>query len=81
MLLLSFAVIPDDYMSFIPNKTILTNCCLTQWISKLPMSFEINWVRQYLVSFTGLVGIVKATVYKTKPFLTGLRQIVLIFNT
>ena len=24
--------------------------CLTQWISKLPGSFEIHWVRQYLVN-------------------------------
>ena len=26
----------------------LTRYCLTQWISKLPWSFEIHWVRQYL---------------------------------
>ena len=24
--------------------------CLTQWISKLPRSFEIHWVRQNLVN-------------------------------
>ena len=29
-------------------------------------------VRQYLVRFTGLAGIVNATVYKTKQFFTGL---------
>ena len=28
----------------------LTEYCLTQWISKLPESFEIHWVRQYLVN-------------------------------
>ena len=27
----------------------LPGYCLTQWISKLPGSFEIHWVRQYLV--------------------------------
>ena len=35
-----------------------TTYCLTQRISKLPGSFEIHWVRQYLVNFTALVGIV-----------------------
>ena len=29
---------------------------------------------QYLVNFTGLVGIVNATIYKTKPIFTGLEQ-------
>ena len=48
--------------------------CLTQWISKLHRSFEIHWVRQYLVNFMGLAGIVNATVYKTEPIFTGLRH-------
>ena len=26
-----------------------TRYCLTQWFSKLQESFEIHWVRQYLV--------------------------------
>ena len=30
--------------------------CLTQWIPKLPRSFEIRWVRQYLVNIV-LFGI------------------------
>ena len=43
-----------------------------QWISKLPRSFEIHWVRQYIVNFTDLMGIVNATVYKTEPTFTSL---------
>ena len=50
-LLLSFTVISDVYKSFIPNKGIFTKYWLIQWISKLPGSFEIHWVRQYLVNF------------------------------
>ena len=46
----------DFYKAFIRNKTTFTKYCLTQWIPKLPGSFEIHWVRQYLVNFTGLVG-------------------------
>ena len=42
--LLSFTVILNVNMSFIPNKTTYTKYCLTQWISKLPESFEIHWV-------------------------------------
>ena len=44
--------------------------CFTQWISKLP------W--QYLVNFMGLAGIVNTVIYKTKQIFTvnfqGLRQ-------
>ena len=47
---------------FILNKTTFTNV----------RSFEINWVRQYLTRFMGLTYIVNASVYRTKPFLTGL---------
>ena len=55
---------------------------LTQWISKLPGSFEIHWVRQYLVNYTDLMGIVNAVVYKTANFhRCWAWQIVLIFNT
>ena len=50
-------VISDVYRSFIRNKTTFTKYCLTQWISKLPWSFEIHWVRHYLVNFTCLAGI------------------------
>ena len=61
--------------SFVPNKTAFNKYCLTQGISKLPRSFEIHWIRQYmyLVNFTGLAGIVRATVYNTEPIFTGLR--------
>ena len=45
---------------------------LLQWISKLPTSFETHWVKQYQVIFTDLVGIVNATVHKTKPIFTDL---------
>ena len=37
----------------------------------LPGSFEIHWVRKYLVNFMGLAGIVNSNVYKTKPIFTG----------
>ena len=36
-----------------------------------PGSFEIHWVRQYLINFMGLVGRVNTTVYKTEPIFTG----------
>ena len=68
----NFTVISNVYMSFIPNKTTFTKNCLTQWISKLPGSFEIHWAKQYLVNFTGLMGMVNVTIYKTKPVFTGL---------
>ena len=71
-LLWSSMVILDVYRSFVPNKPTFTKYCLTQWISKVPGSYEIHWVRQYLVNFTGLVGIVNTTVYKTKPIFIGL---------
>ena len=53
-LLLSFIVISDMYRSYIPNQTTFTKYFLTQWISKLPGSFEIHWSRQHRVNFTGL---------------------------
>ena len=56
------------------EKNAFIEYCLTQWISKLPVSFEIHGVRQYLLSFTGLAGIVNASVYKTKTIFTGLRH-------
>ena len=62
------------YRSFVWNKTTFIKYCLTQWNSKLPRSFEIHKVRQYLFDFMGLVGRVNATVYKTKPIFTGLRH-------
>ena len=42
------------------------------WISKLPGSFEIHWLRQCLVNFSGLAGIINATSHKTEPIFTGL---------
>ena len=66
-LLLSFKVISDVYMSLIPNTCITT---FTKYFL-LPRSFEIHWVRQYLVNFMVLVGIVNATVYRAEPIFTG----------
>ena len=43
---------------FIGHKTTFTKYCLTRWVSKLPGNFEIHWVRQYLVNFMCLAGIV-----------------------
>ena len=60
ILLLNFTVISDVYITFIRNKTALDEYCLTKWIPKLTESFENKWVRQYLVNFTGLAGIVNA---------------------
>ena len=70
--LLSFRVISDVYRPFIPNKISFAKYSLTQWISKLPWSFKINWLRQYLVNLIGLSGIVNATLYKNEPIFTGL---------
>ena len=60
---------------------LLSNVLLS--IFQGPRQFVIQWVRQYLVNFTGLVGIVNAIVYKNEPISTGLGygQIVLILNT
>ena len=65
-LLLRFTVILDVYRFFIPNKTALAEYCLTQWVSKLFGSIEIYWVRQCLVHFMGLVGIVNVTTVKCR---------------
>ena len=70
MLLLGFSL--RCYSSFIPNEIIFAKYCFTQWFSKLHGSFEIHWVRQYLVNFMSLAGIVRITVYKTKPILSAL---------
>ena len=64
-LLLSVTVIYYVFRSFIRNKTTCIKYCLARWIS-------IHCVRQYMVNFTGLAGIVNTTVYKTEPILTGL---------
>ena len=32
------------------TREIYQVLCRTQWISKLPRSFEIHWVRQYLLN-------------------------------
>ena len=55
---LSLTVISDVYKSFIPYETTFATYSLTQWISKLPGSFDIHCVRQYLLNFMGLAGIV-----------------------
>ena len=47
-LLMSFTVISCVYTSFVWSKTTFTKYCLTQWISNLPGSFKIHWVRHYL---------------------------------
>ena len=81
-----FMLISDVYRSFIQNKTTFTKYCLTQWISKLPRSFEIHWVRQYLANVMGLAGMLN-----TRFTTQGLQdranfhtsrawQIILIFN-
>ena len=71
---LGFMVISYVYRSFISNKTTFTKYCVIQCISKLHGGFEIYLVRQYLVIFTDLVGLVIATVYRTEPILIGLRH-------
>ena len=71
-LLSSFIVISHVYSSLIQNKTTFTKYCLTQWISKLPRSFEIHQVRQYLVNITGMAGIANTTVDRSEPIFTGL---------
>ena len=43
-----------------------------RWVISYAGSFEINWVRRYLVNFTGLTSIVNTTVYKTGTIFTGL---------
>ena len=72
---------PDDLLSTAVSTGLLVLCskqkvfmkyCLTQWISKLPGSFETHGVRQDLVNFMGVVGIVNATVYKKEPIFTDL---------
>ena len=71
-LLLRLTATSDISMSFIIITTTFTKHWLTEWISKRSGSFEIHWVRQYLVNFTGLVGIVNADVYKNEPIFTGI---------
>ena len=56
---LGFMDISDVNRSCIPNKTTLTKYCLTEWISKLPLSEAAPG------KFTGLADTVSATVYKT----------------
>ena len=53
MVFFSITVISEVYRPFIWNKATFTKYCFIQWISKLPVSFEIHWVRQYLVTFIG----------------------------
>ena len=69
----------------IPYKTTFIKYCLAQLISKLSGSFEIHWVRQYLVIFKWLPGIVNTTVYKLEDqanfhMSRDVSRIVLVFN-
>ena len=50
------------------RNTFMKNCLA----SGFQTPHELHWVRQYLVNFTGLVGIVNVIVYKTEPIFTGL---------
>ena len=69
-------------MSFIPNEIILSKHCLTKCISTLHRSFEIHWVRQYLVNVMDLTGTVHTTSNKTEPIVKGIGYGKLsIFNT
>ena len=61
-ILLSLTVILDVSGSLIKKNT-LTRYQITQWISKLPGSIKIRWVRQYMVNFIAPVGIANATLY------------------
>ena len=70
----SFTDISNVHKSFITNNSIFIEYCLTQWISKLPGSFEIHWVKQYLVNFMGLSGMINAIVCKTMPIFIGFRH-------
>ena len=63
-LLFGFTIISDVYRFFIPNKTAYTMKFLVSW--------EIQWVRKYLLNFTGLAGMVKANVSQSDSFFTGL---------
>ena len=65
--ILSFMVNSDVYRCSNPIKSTFI-----QWISKLPGSFEIHQVKQYLVNFTSPAGIVNTIVHKTKPIFAGL---------
>ena len=78
--LMSFMIIANDYRSFILNITTCTKRCVTQWIWKLRMSFEIHRVRQYLVNLTGLAGTINLRVYKTDIIFSGIGNC-LNFNT
>ena len=77
-MILSFMVFSDVNRSFISNKIAFTKYCLFQWISKLPGTFQIHCVRQWLLDFTGFAGMINATVYKT-TFSTDLDIFVYIY--
>ena len=59
-----FRSFTGPHRSFILNETRFTKYCVTQWISNLPGVFmvEIHLIRQYLVNFMGLSGIVNENV-------------------
>ena len=60
----------------VPNETRFSMYfyVLLSGISKLPGSFEISLVKQYLVHFLSLAGIVNVNVYKTETIFTGLEH-------
>ena len=66
-LLLSFTAISDVYRSFISNKATFTTVLLSDFQSSRG-SFEIHWVRQYLVNFKDLVGIVNTLITRLNQF-------------
>ena len=47
----NWLILENTYVYYVcQTHEIYLPYCLTQWISKLPGSFEIHWVRQYLVN-------------------------------
>ena len=49
---------------FQTKSHLLSTVWLTEFQS--PGNFEINWGKQYMVNFMGLLGMINATVYTTE---------------
>ena len=75
---MSFTDISDVFYSIL--KLYLLSIFLTQWISKLPGSFEIHWIRQVHGTFHGSYGYDKRNCLQNRTR-TRAWRIVLIFNT
>ena len=73
-LLLSFTAISDVDMSFIKKHTFTSYCLSEFQSSRGALRSIVIWVRQSLVNFTGLAGIVNTTVYKTRPIFIALKH-------